>query len=97
MYFSCLQKYFNIKPDTNGTDYKFMYGTGRRTGLEYTIDFLANSEFHDVTVSTVIFVRTLIIRQNGKLIARLPIVHQMTINANGELVHDFEFARVDCK
>lgn len=71
--------------------------TGRKSGLEYTIDFLSNSEFHDVTVSTVIFVRTLMIRQNGKLIARLPIVHQMTINANGELVHEFEFARVDCK
>jgi len=71
--------------------------TGRKSGLEYTIDFLSNAEFHDVTVTHTMFVRTLMIRQNGRLIARLPMVNHITINANGELVHEFSFADVDCK
>src|SRR5512133_1734287 len=57
---------------------------GRTSGLEYTIDFIGNTELHDNSARATTFTRTLIIRQDGKLIARLPITSHTTINANGE-------------
>ena len=70
---------------------------GRRTGLEYTIDFIANTNLEDHPATATTFERTLMIRLDGKLIASFPMKAHRTINANGEETVDFNVATWDCK
>lgn len=70
---------------------------GQTTHLEYTIDFIANNVLQDREARSTTFVRTLMIRQDGKLIARLPITVHTTINANDEQTVYFNDSDVDCK
>ena len=70
---------------------------GQISHLEYTIDFIANTELHDPNATSTTLTRTILIRQDGKLVARLPITAHMTINANGEETVDFNESDIDCK
>jgi hypothetical protein len=71
---------------------------GRTDHLAYTATEIINHEmWYDRSAVNDSFTRMLMIRLDGKLIARLPIKMHYTINANGEEIVDFDIFGVDCK
>jgi len=74
---------------------------GTLTGLisheQYTIDFIANNILQDNAARITTFVRTIMIRKDGKLVARLPMIVHTTINPNDEIVVSFNESEIICK
>jgi hypothetical protein len=74
---------------------------GTLTGLisheDYTIDFIATNVLHDNAATTTNFVRTIMIRKDGKLVAKLPMKVHTTTNANDEITVTFNESEIICK
>jgi hypothetical protein len=71
---------------------------GSKTHNEYHVTEIINHEmWFDQSAVNKTFTRMLIIRLDGKLVARMPILQHYTINANGEKTVDFTTMDVDCK
>ncbi|MCX6262195.1 MAG: hypothetical protein NTY95_15420 [Bacteroidia bacterium] len=71
---------------------------GRNDHLVYTVTEIINHEmWYDQSAVNDTFTRLLLIRLEGKLIARLPLKMHYTVNANGEETVDFTNNDVDCK
>ena len=71
---------------------------GQRSGLEYSVTQIINHEmWYDQKAINKTFTRTLMIRLDCKLVARMPLLMHYTINANGEETVNFTNGEVDCK
>lgn len=71
---------------------------GTISRLEYSVTQLINHEmWYDQSAVNDTFTRTLMVRLDGKLVAKIHMTMHYTINANGEETVDFLKNDVDCK
>jgi len=76
--------------------YKNAVLIGQISHLEYNLEFISNSEWNNQGADVNHFVRMVMIRQEGKLIALLPILVQKTITPDGEIVVNINDFGVKC-
>ncbi|MCE5347584.1 MAG: hypothetical protein LLG13_15045 [Bacteroidales bacterium] len=69
---------------------------GQKSHLAYTLDFISNGEWSGQSADINHFVRMVMIRLDGKLIALLPILVQRTITPDGEEVVNINDFGVRC-
>jgi hypothetical protein len=69
---------------------------GRVSKEEYVLNFISNGEWDTEGADVTHFVRQVLVRKDGKLIAILPILVQKTITPDGDVVVDINDLDVRC-